>query len=89
MICGRVSWTCVRSDQARSPVAVGLLPTSGRLSDAGVFELSSTLDTVGPIAATVGDLALTLAGAVRHRRPAGVPDARTVVRVVASRDRAQ
>lgn len=38
---------------------MGLLPTSGRLGDAGVLELSSTLDTVGPIAATVGDLALT------------------------------
>ncbi|HEY1571837.1 MAG TPA: amidase [Pseudonocardiaceae bacterium] len=37
---------------------VGLRPTQGRLSGAGVFPLSDTLDTVGPMAATVEDTRL-------------------------------
>jgi len=44
---------------------VGLKPTYGRLSLAGVFPLSPSLDTVGPIARTVHDAAilyLSLAG---------------------------
>ena len=44
---------------------VGLKPTYGRLSVAGVFPLSPSLDTVGPIARTVHDAAilyLSLAG---------------------------
>jgi aspartyl-tRNA(Asn)/glutamyl-tRNA(Gln) amidotransferase subunit A len=36
----------------------GLRPTQGSLSGAGVFPLSTTLDTVGPMAATVADTAL-------------------------------
>lgn len=37
---------------------VGLRPTSGTLSMRGVFPLSGTLDTVGPIAASVSDVAI-------------------------------
>lgn len=48
----------------RSPAAwcgvVGLKPTRGRVPADGVFPLSPTLDTVGPIAATVAEAALVL-----------------------------
>ena len=37
--------------------AVGFKPTSGRVSTTGAFSLSSTLDTVGPIALNVADCA--------------------------------
>ena len=37
--------------------AVGFKPTSGRIPTAGAFSLSSTLDTIGPIALTVADCA--------------------------------
>jgi aspartyl-tRNA(Asn)/glutamyl-tRNA(Gln) amidotransferase subunit A len=46
--------------------AVGFKPTSGRVPTDGAFSLSSSLDTVGPIALSVADCALTdlvLAGA--------------------------
>lgn len=47
----------------RSPAAwcgvVGLKPTRGRVPGAGVFPLSATLDTVGPLGATVAEAALT------------------------------
>lgn len=46
--------------------AVGFKPTRGRISTQGAFSLSSTLDTVGPIALSVADCALAdtvLAGA--------------------------
>lgn len=39
--------------------AVGFKPTSGRVSTTGAFSLSSTLDTVGPIARSVADCAAT------------------------------
>lgn len=39
--------------------AVGFKPTSGRVPTNGVFSLSSTLDTVGPIAMSVTDCAAT------------------------------
>jgi|SRR5579863_221978 len=39
--------------------AIGFKPTSGRVSTAGAFSLSSSLDTIGPIALTVADCALT------------------------------
>jgi aspartyl-tRNA(Asn)/glutamyl-tRNA(Gln) amidotransferase subunit A len=39
---------------------VGLKPTYGRVSKRGVFPLSWSLDTVGPLAATVEDAALLL-----------------------------
>lgn len=38
--------------------AVGFKPTSGRVSTAGVFSLSSSLDTIGPIALSVTDCAV-------------------------------
>lgn len=37
--------------------AVGFKPTSGRISTTGAFSLSSTLDTIGPIALSVADCA--------------------------------
>jgi aspartyl-tRNA(Asn)/glutamyl-tRNA(Gln) amidotransferase subunit A len=37
--------------------AVGFKPTSGRVSTKGAFSLSSTLDTIGPIAMSVADCA--------------------------------
>ena len=37
--------------------AVGFKPTSGRISTVGAFSLSSTLDTIGPIALNVSDCA--------------------------------
>ena len=39
---------------------VGLKPTFGRISNHGVMPLSHTLDTVGPLARSVGDAALIL-----------------------------
>ena len=39
--------------------AVGFKPTSGRVPTAGAFSLSSSLDTIGPIALDVGDCAAT------------------------------
>ena len=39
---------------------VGLKPTRGRVPDGGVFPLSGTLDTVGPLAASVAEAALIL-----------------------------
>lgn len=46
----------------RAPAALcgtaGLKTTVGRISRSGVFPLSSTLDSVGPLARTVGDCAL-------------------------------
>ena len=48
----------------RAPAAVngivGLKPTHGRTSTRGVFPMSPTLDTVGPMARTVQDVALLL-----------------------------
>lgn len=39
--------------------AVGFKPTGGRVPTTGAFSLSSTLDTVGPIASSVADCAIT------------------------------
>lgn len=60
----------------RSPAAwcgvVGLKPTRGRVSAAGVFPLSPTLDTVGPLAATVAEAALAF-DAIACPLPGAVP----------------
>lgn len=61
--------------------AVGFKPTSGRVPTTGAFSLSSTLDTVGPIARSVADCAITdavLAGEA-HAPLAPRPQARFVV----------
>lgn len=42
--------------------AVGLKPTAGRVSNAGVVPLSWSLDTVGPIGSSVADTACLFAG---------------------------
>lgn len=55
---------------------VGLKPTYGRVSTRGVFPMSATLDTVGPMARTVRDVAIML-GVVAGpggRDAAGHPD---------------
>jgi aspartyl-tRNA(Asn)/glutamyl-tRNA(Gln) amidotransferase subunit A len=59
---------------------VGLRPTYGRIPTAGVFPLSWSLDTVGPIAGTVSDVAVAwtaLAGAAPDpaHRDVGPPPA--------------
>lgn len=53
---------------------VGLKPTFGRVSRAGIAPLSWSLDHAGPIARTVGDVALLLAALDGHdpRDPASV-----------------
>ncbi|OLE26640.1 MAG: hypothetical protein AUG44_12360 [Actinobacteria bacterium 13_1_20CM_3_71_11] len=55
----------------------GLRPSIGRISTAGVFPLSWSLDTVGPLAASVADIRVWLTGtpAPAPRRPfrLGVP----------------
>ena len=57
----------------RAPAAVngvvGLKPTHGRVSRKGVFPMSPTLDTVGPLTRTVQDCALML-GAIAGRADA-------------------
>ena len=45
---------------------VGLKPTYGRVSRAGVMSLSWTMDHLGPMARTVGDVALMLGVAAGH-----------------------
>lgn len=45
---------------------VGLKPTAGRISLRGAIPLSPTLDTLGPMARTVGDAALLLAALAGH-----------------------
>src|SRR5256885_491798 len=67
--CGRV-WTGTPAPAAgrhiRLPASLcgvyGLKPTFGRVSTAGVFPLSKSLDHVGPMANNVDDLFLLLAG---------------------------
>ncbi|SLN09902.1 Mandelamide hydrolase [Roseivivax jejudonensis] len=61
----------------------GYKPSSGRIPDAGVFPLSRTLDTVGPLARSVPDLvaldAALRGGAPVAPRPAGLRGQRIVV----------
>lgn len=61
----------------RSPAAycgcVGLKPSYDRVSRAGAFPLSHSLDHIGPLAGSVGEAALALdamTGAAEHWRPA-------------------
>jgi amidase len=53
---------------------VGLKPTVGRWSRAGIIPISHSTDTAGPIARSVADVALILAAVGRHEDPR---DART------------
>jgi len=62
-----LAYAAIGTDTAgsiREPAAlcgcVGLKPTYGRVSSRGVIPLSSSLDHVGPIAATVADAAIVL-----------------------------
>jgi aspartyl-tRNA(Asn)/glutamyl-tRNA(Gln) amidotransferase subunit A len=64
---------------------VGLRPTQGAVSSAGVFPLSTTLDTVGPMAGSVADTALLLA-ALTGRVVETAPVAGLRVGVVRSED---
>jgi aspartyl-tRNA(Asn)/glutamyl-tRNA(Gln) amidotransferase subunit A len=66
-VAGGLVRTTLGSDTGgsiRSPASycgvVGLKPTYGRVSKAGVFPLSPSLDHVGPISASVEEAALTL-----------------------------
>ena len=61
----------VRVPAALNGVA-GFRPTSGRYSQAGIAPLSKTLDTIGPMARNVGDLAL--ADSVITGAPIGLDD---------------
>ncbi|MER9316262.1 amidase [Mesorhizobium sp. M0659] len=60
----RVAFGTDTGGSIRCPAAwcgvTGLKPTAGRLSAAGVFPLSPTLDTCGPLAKSVDDAALAL-----------------------------
>ena len=62
-----LAWAAIGTDTAgsiREPAAlsgcVGLKPTYGRVSSRGVIPLSTSLDHVGPMAATVADAAIVL-----------------------------
>ncbi|MXX67270.1 MAG: amidase [Chloroflexi bacterium] len=65
------------SGSIRQPAAwcgvVGLKPTNGSINLAGIFPLSPTCDTVGPLARTVADAALLLDAIADH--PAGISQA--------------
>jgi aspartyl-tRNA(Asn)/glutamyl-tRNA(Gln) amidotransferase subunit A len=67
-VAGRLAVAALGSDTAcsiRQPAAycgvVGLRPSQGRVSTAGVVPLARSFDTVGPLARTVEDAALVLA----------------------------
>ncbi len=59
---------------------VGLKPTTGRVSTRGVFPLSWSLDTVGPLAKTVDDAMLVL-NAILGEAPESARTAKDVQRV--------
>lgn len=66
-VAGGMAYAAIGTDTAgsiREPSAlcgcVGLKPTYGRVSGRGVIPLSSSLDHVGPLAATVEDAAIVL-----------------------------
>src|SRR6202140_3228154 len=66
-VAARLCYAAIGTDTAgsiREPAAlcgcVGIKPTYGRVSARGVIPLSSSLDHVGPLAATVADAAIVL-----------------------------
>jgi len=66
-VAAGLAYAAIGTDTAgsiREPVAlcgcVGLKPTYGRVSSRGVIPLSTSLDHVGPLAATVADAAIVL-----------------------------
>ena len=66
-VAAGLAYAAIGTDTAgsiREPAAlcgcVGLKPTYGRVSSRGVIPLSSSLDHVGPLAATVADAAIVL-----------------------------
>jgi aspartyl-tRNA(Asn)/glutamyl-tRNA(Gln) amidotransferase subunit A len=65
---------------------VGLKPTYGRVSRAGVMPLSWTMDHLGPMARTVRDVALMLAVSAGHDPLDPTSSARTVPDYVAALD---
>ena len=65
--------------------AVGFKPTSGRVPTAGAFSLSSTLDTVGPIARTIADCAIADAVLSGTSQPVFAPQMRA--RLIVARGR--
>jgi aspartyl-tRNA(Asn)/glutamyl-tRNA(Gln) amidotransferase subunit A len=65
--------------------AVGFKPTSGRVPTTGAFSLSSTLDTIGPIAHTIADCAITDAVLSGTSQPALAPQ--TPGRLIVARGR--
>jgi aspartyl-tRNA(Asn)/glutamyl-tRNA(Gln) amidotransferase subunit A len=92
-VAGELAVAALGSDTAcsiRQPASycgiVGLRPTIGRVSLAGVVPLSWSLDTVGPLARTVEDAALVLAAiagldlADPGALPVPVPDYRATLR---------
>ena len=65
--------------------AVGFKPTSGRVPTTGAFSLSSTLDTIGPIAGSIADCAIADAVLSGASQPALVPTTRA--RLIVARGR--
>ncbi|HMO29233.1 amidase [Enterovirga sp.] len=65
--------------------ATGFKPTSGRVPTSGAFSLSTTLDTVGPIARSIADCAATDAVLCGQAQPPLVPQAPARLIVVRGR----
>ncbi|HEX3821329.1 MAG TPA: amidase, partial [Candidatus Sulfotelmatobacter sp.] len=72
-VVARMCWAAIGTDTAgsiREPAAlcgcVGLKPTYGRVSSRGVIPLSTSLDHVGPLTASVSDAALVLLAIAGH-----------------------
>jgi aspartyl-tRNA(Asn)/glutamyl-tRNA(Gln) amidotransferase subunit A len=85
-----LAYAAIGTDTAgsiREPAAlcgcVGLKPTYGRVSSRGVIPLSSSLDHVGPLAATVADAAIVLQ-AIAGYDPADITSAEVTVADYAS-----
>lgn len=65
--------------------ATGFKPTSGRVPTSGAFSLSTTLDTVGPIATSIADCALT--DAILAGETPAIPAAKATARLIVPRGR--